>query len=72
MGPATETYQSKIHDIFCRFSGVLSEETSRARLDKQWSNFVEAWFPRGKDDPNLLMMRVDLGDGNYPPPCGGV
>jgi general stress protein 26 len=62
MGPATVTYQSKGHDVFCRFSGVLSEETSREVLDKQWSNFVEAWFPGGKDDPNLLMMRLDLGE----------
>jgi general stress protein 26 len=61
LGPATVTYQSQGHDIFCRFSGILSEETSRERLDMQWSNFVEAWFPGGKDDPNLLMMRMDLG-----------
>ena len=64
MGPATATYQSRKHDVFCRFSGVLSEETSRERLEKQWSNFVEAWFPGGKDDPNLLMMRMDLGDAS--------
>lgn len=64
LGAATATFQSKGHDVFCRFSGVLNEETSRERLDKQWSNFVEAWFPGGKDDPNLLMMRMDLGDAS--------
>jgi general stress protein 26 len=62
MGPATCHFASKGHDFFARFEGVLSEETSRDRLDKQWSNFVEAWFPGGKDDPNLLMLRMDLGD----------
>ena len=64
MGTATATYQSKGHDVFSRFSGVLSEETSRERLDKQWNNFVEAWFPGGKNDPNLLMMRMDLGEAS--------
>lgn len=64
LGSATAIYQSKGHDVFSRFSGVLSEETSRERLDKQWSNFVEAWFPGGKDDPNLLMLRMDLGDAS--------
>jgi general stress protein 26 len=64
LGAATATYQSKGHDVFCRFSGLLHEETSQERLDKQWSNFVEAWFPGGKDDPNLLMMRMDLGDAS--------
>lgn len=64
MGPATATYQSKGHDVFCRFSGALREETSRERLDKQWNKFVEAWFPGGKSDPNLLMLRMDLGDAS--------
>lgn len=61
-GPATATYASKGHDLFARFVGTLTEETDRARLDKQWSNFVEAWFPGGKTDPNLLFLRMDLGD----------
>jgi general stress protein 26 len=64
LGPATATYQSKGHDLFCRFSGVLCEEADRGRLDKQWSNFVEAWFPDGKDDPNLLLIRMDLGEAS--------
>ncbi|MCW1381674.1 pyridoxamine 5'-phosphate oxidase family protein [Novosphingobium sp. KCTC 2891] len=61
MGPATATFASKGHDLFARFTGTLVEETSRERLDKEWNNFVEAWFPGGKDDPDLLLMRMDLG-----------
>ncbi|WP_271077984.1 pyridoxamine 5'-phosphate oxidase family protein [Aurantiacibacter sp. MUD61] len=60
-GPATATFAGKGHEMFARFSGVLTEETSKERLDKQWSTIVEAWFPGGKDDPNLLMLRMDLG-----------
>ena len=61
MGPAFATFASKDHEIFARFEGVLVEETSRERLEKEWSNFVEAWFD-GKDDPNLLMLRMELGN----------
>jgi general stress protein 26 len=64
MGAATATFISKGHDLFARFAGNLAEETSRERLDKQWSSFVEAWFPGGKADPNLLMLRMDLGDAS--------
>jgi len=63
-GPATAIFTAKGHDLFARFAGNLVEETSRERLDKQWNNFVEAWFPGGKDDPNLLMLRMDLGDAS--------
>jgi len=59
-GAATATFAGKDHDLFARFTGTLTEETSRERLEKEWSNFVEAYFPRGKDDPNLLMVRMDL------------
>jgi len=61
LGPATATFASKSHDIFARFSGALAEETSRERLEKQWNSVIEAWFPGGKDDPELLMLRLDLG-----------
>lgn len=61
-GPATATFAGKGHDIFARFRGILSEETRRERLNEEWSRFVEAYFPDGKDDPNLLMLRMDLGE----------
>jgi len=60
-GLATATFAGKGHDMFARFTGMLNEETSRERLEKQWSKPVEAWFPGGKDDPNLIMLRMDLG-----------
>src|SRR5690606_16911038 len=60
-GPATATFADRGHDLFARFTGTLREETSRERLEKQWSSAVEAWFPGGKDDPALLMLRMDLG-----------
>lgn len=59
-GPATATFAGKGHDLFARFTGTLSEETDRARLDEEWSKPNEAWFPGGKGDPNLLMLRMDL------------
>ncbi|GGD50193.1 general stress protein [Erythrobacter arachoides] len=60
-GPATATFSGKGHDMFSRFTGTLTEETSRERFEKMWSKPVEAWFPGGKDDPNMLLLRMDLG-----------
>ncbi|PTR08216.1 MULTISPECIES: pyridoxamine 5'-phosphate oxidase family protein [unclassified Novosphingobium] len=61
-GGATATYAAKGHDLFARFTGALSEETDRGLLDKHWSRMVESWFPGGKNDPNLLFLRMDLGE----------
>ena len=60
MGPATATFAGKGHEMFARFSGSLSEEASKERLDELWGQPIEAWFD-GKDDPNLVLLRMDLG-----------
>ena len=60
MGPATATFAGKDHEMFARFSGSLSEEASKERLDELWGQPIEAWFD-GKGDPNLLLLRMDLG-----------
>jgi general stress protein 26 len=64
MGPATATFAAKDHKMFARFSGRLAEEKSRAVLEKHWSNAVAAWFPEGKNSPQVLLMRMDLGDAS--------
>jgi general stress protein 26 len=37
----------------------------RAKIDALWSEKVKAWFPKGKDDPNLVLLRVDPDTGEY-------
>ena len=59
-GRATATFAGKGHHMFARFSGMLTPERSRERLEEHWSTTVEAWYPGGKDDPNLLLLRMDL------------
>ena len=53
---------TKGHDAFACISGVLSEEQDTNIREKQWNNVVEAWFPNGKNDPNVLMLRFDIKD----------
>ena len=62
LGPVTATFQGKGHDMFARFDGTLSVETSQERFDQFWTNFVEAWYDEGKNDPDLLFLRMDLGN----------
>ncbi|MCW2396886.1 MULTISPECIES: pyridoxamine 5'-phosphate oxidase family protein [unclassified Sphingobium] len=60
-GPAMAQFMSKGHDVFACVSGELVEETDEGLIDRFWSNPVEAWFD-GRDDPKLLVLRMDLGD----------
>lgn len=59
-GDAMAQFASKGHDFFACLHGTLSEDNDPSRIDKLWSKQVEAWFPGGKTDPNLLLLRYDI------------
>lgn len=59
-GKADATFASKGHDVFAILTGTLTEETDRAVFEKHWSNPVEAWFPGGRSNPDLLFLRYDI------------
>ena len=42
--------------------GHLTPSHDRAKIDEYWSPFVSAWFPEGKDDPGLTLMKLELKD----------
>lgn len=60
-GDAMAQFASKGHDFFACLHGTLSEDDDPAMIDTLWSKQVEAWFPGGKSDPNLLLLRYDIG-----------
>ena len=61
-GRAMGQVATKGHDLFACISGTLVEETDKARWDKHWSNTVESWFPKGRDNPNVTMLRFEIRD----------
>ena len=34
-----------------------------ALIDRHWNPVVAAWYPEGKDDPHLTLLRFDADDG---------
>lgn len=56
---AIATFTSKGHDLFATVQGRLSLDNDRAAIDRFWNRFVAAWYPGGKDDPKLALLRLD-------------
>lgn len=56
------TFHAEKRGVWACLGGELSETFDRGRLEKYWSPMVAAWYPDGKDDPNLTMLRFDLHD----------
>jgi len=52
-------FTSKGHDLFATLHGNLVIEEYREMIDRLWNRWVAAWFPGGKTDPNLELIRLD-------------
>ncbi|KAI9875852.1 MAG: hypothetical protein M1823_007386 [Watsoniomyces obsoletus] len=57
------TYGSKDQEVWACFHGELSLRRDQAVIDKHWNPIVAAWYPDGKDDPHLTIIRFDGDDG---------
>ncbi len=56
---AIATFTSKGHDLFASVRGRIDIDRSRATIDKLWNSHVAAWYTGGKDDPDLVLLRLD-------------
>lgn len=59
-GRAMAHFISKGHDYFACLDGTLRIDDDFAMIDRLWSRQVEPWFPGGRDDPNLALLRFDI------------
>jgi general stress protein 26 len=56
---AVATFAAKDHSLFATMHGNLSLDNTRANIDRFWNRFIAAWFPGGKEDPKLALLRFD-------------
>jgi general stress protein 26 len=50
---------------FVSVSGIANELEDRRKVEEIWNEHMRVWFPGGKDDPNLVLLRVDAREGEY-------
>lgn len=46
-------------------SGTATVVDDDAKKDELWSTFTEAWFPNGKDDPEICVIKVTGSSAQY-------
>jgi general stress protein 26 len=61
-GDAMFVVQAKDMDFQACVGGRLTQALDRARMDQYWNPVVAAWYPEGKDDPRLTLLRFDAGE----------
>lgn len=50
---------------YVSISGTAEELDDRAKIDELWNPQAKAWFPKGKDDPDLTLLKVHTDMAEY-------
>jgi general stress protein 26 len=54
---------SKDRKVFADVRGMLMLAHDKDRIDRYWNPMVAAWYPEGKDDPHLTLLRFVPDEG---------
>lgn len=52
-------------DRYVSLSGSAHISEDRAKKEALWSPLTKAWFPAGVEDPDLLLVRLDIAHADY-------
>ncbi|NML64465.1 pyridoxamine 5'-phosphate oxidase family protein [Hymenobacter sp. RP-2-7] len=55
--PGSNTYAS--------VTGRASTYRDQAKIDELWNESFKAWFPKGKDDPSITILKVTIDQAEY-------
>jgi general stress protein 26 len=58
-------YANPSKQDYVSVSGRAEIVRDRKKIDEKWSEPLKAWFPDGKDDPQIALLRVHPEKGEY-------
>ena len=59
------TYTAPADNLYVCLTGEASIVTDNAKIDELWAELFKAWFPKGKADPNLTLIRIKISHIEY-------
>ncbi len=61
----TLTFAEPSDSKYVTLKGRAIVTKDKAKIHDLWNNMYKAWFPKGEDDPEISVMRVDVSEGDY-------
>jgi general stress protein 26 len=59
------SYANPDSNVYVSVSGRANAFRDQAKIDELWSEPMRAWFPKGKDDPQIMILTVEIDKGEY-------
>ncbi len=61
----TLTFAEPSDHKYVTLKGKATVSTDHAKVHELWNEMYKAWFPKGPEDPDISVLRVDVSDGDY-------
>jgi general stress protein 26 len=58
-------YSKPDDNLYVSISGIASIVNDREKIKELWREPLRSWFPKGSDDPNISLLKVDIQRGEY-------
>jgi general stress protein 26 len=59
------SYSEPDDQNYVSISGTAQLVRDKAKVHELWSEYLATWFPKGKDDPNIALLRVHVEKAEY-------
>lgn len=59
------SYAKPDDNIYVSVSGTVELVHDQAKIDELWSPLYRAWFKEGKDDPDIVLLKVSVERAEY-------
>ena len=59
------TYANPDSQNYVSLSGRATLVQDKAAIDAHWSDILTTWFPNGKDDPDVALLRIEVSEAEY-------
>ncbi|WP_347160393.1 pyridoxamine 5'-phosphate oxidase family protein [Pontibacter chitinilyticus] len=59
------SYAKPGDNLYVSVSGKATLTKDQAKIDELWSPAMKAWFPEGKEDPNIGLIKVTIDKAEY-------
>jgi general stress protein 26 len=59
------SYADPGKNLYVSVSGTAQVSRDKQKIDELWDPSLKAWFPEGKEDPNVALLRVKVTKGEF-------
>ncbi|WP_080239808.1 pyridoxamine 5'-phosphate oxidase family protein [Spirosoma rigui] len=52
-------------EVYVSTTGTAQVVKDQAKINDLWSDFLKTWFPNGKEDPSIALLKVTIHAGEF-------